>query len=149
GMRANGAESVWIDDFEVGSRLSYGLWDSLPDQELWNLALGHKLQSREQIIEQARRMLSDARAHAKMRVFFHHWLQMDRVESLSKDDKLFPGFTPEVIADLRISLDLFLDEVLWSDRSDYRELLRADYLFLNNRLAEFYGVETNASNDFV
>ena len=143
------AEGAWPEDFEIASRLSFSLWDSLPDQELWSRALKHELQSRERVREQAHRMLADPRAHAKMRGFFHHWLQMDRVENLSKDDKLFPGFTAGVIADLRTSLDLFLDEVLWSDASDYRELLRADYLYLNNRLAEFYGVGTNAVDDFV
>jgi len=83
-----------------------------------------------------------------MQSFFHHWLQMDRVENLSKDDKLFPGFSPAIIADLRSSLNIFLEKTMWSGSSDYRTLLRADYLYLNNRLAEFYGVATNATDDF-
>jgi hypothetical protein len=95
------------------------------------------------VAEQARRMLGDARAHEKMRSFFHHWLQMDRVEVLPKDAKLFPGFSPEIIADLRISLDVFLEDTMWSEASDYRSLLLADYIFLNNRLADFYGMRTN------
>jgi hypothetical protein len=74
---------------------------------------------------------------------------MDRVDNLSKDDKLFPGFTPAIIADLRASLDLFLEDTLWDGGSDYRTLLLADYLFLNRRLAEFYGVNTDGSDDFV
>jgi len=94
-------------------------------------------------------MLNDPRAHAKMQSFFHHWLQMDRVESLSKDDKIFPGFTPEIIADLRTSLDIFLEDAVWNKSSDYRSLLLADYLFVNNRLAKFYGVSTNAADEFV
>jgi hypothetical protein len=81
--------------------------------------------------------------------FFHHWLQMDRVENLSKDDKLFPEFTPAIIGDLRGSLDTFLEQTMWSGESDYRTLLLADYLYLNNRLAQFYGVSTNSTDDFV
>src|SRR5437870_8927550 len=74
---------------------------------------------------------------------------MDRVENLSKDDKLFPGFTPEIIADLRTSLDVFLEDAVWNGASDYRQLLLADYLYVNDRLAKFYGVNTNATDDFV
>jgi hypothetical protein len=136
------------DDFEVAERLSYGLWDSLPDAELRNQALKNSLHTREQVTGQAQRMMADERTHAKMQAFFHHWLQMDRVENLSKDDKLFPGFTPAIIADLRTSLNLFLEDTMWSGGSDYRTLLLADYLFLNNHLAEFYGVSTNGTDEF-
>ena len=144
-----GLQAAQADNFEVASRLSYSLWDSLPDDALWREAERGKLQTGDEIKKQARRMLSDPRARAKMRGFFQHWLQMDRVDNLAKDDKLFPGFTPEVIADLRTSLYIFLDEVLWSKDSDYRTLLLADYLYLNNRLAQFYDLEANASDDFV
>jgi hypothetical protein len=144
-----GLQNSQPDDFEVATRLSFGLWDSLPDGELEKLAAQGKLHTREQVAQQSRRMLNDPRTHAKMQSFLHHWLQMDRVESLSKDDKLFPGFTPEIVADLRTSLDIFLANTFWNDASDYRTLLLADYLFVNNRLAQFYGLNTNANDDFV
>lgn len=137
------------DAFDVASRLSFGLWDSLPDRELIGLAAGGGLRTGGQISQQARRMLGDSRARAKMQYFLHHWLQISHVESLSKDDTLFPGFTPEIISDLRTSLNLFLDDVVWSPSSDYRRLLLEDDLFVNNRLAKFYGVNTNADDDFV
>ena len=137
------------DAFDVASRLSFGLWDSLPDRELTKLAGQGNLRSSEQVSEQARRMLNDPRARAKMQYFLHHWLQMSHVESLSKDDKLFPGFTPEIISDLRTSLNLFLDDVVWNPSSDYRRLLLEDDLFVNNRLAKFYGVSTNTTDEFV
>ena len=137
------------DAFDVAARLSYGLWDSLPDRELTKLAAQGALRTREQISQQARRMMSDPRARAKMQSFLHHWLQMDHVESLAKDDRVFPGFTPEIIADLRTSLNLFLDDVVWSGSSDYRRLLLEDDLFVNDRLAQFYGVNTNAGDGFV
>jgi hypothetical protein len=127
------------DDFAVAERISSGLWDSLADDQLWNAALHHELHTGQQVEQQARRMLADERAHAKMLLFLHHWLQMDRVEPLSKDDKLFPGFSPEIIADLRTSLNLFLEDAVWNGSSDFRTLLLADYLFVNDRLATFYG----------
>jgi hypothetical protein len=134
------------DDFVVAARLSYDLWDSLPDQEMRKLAEQGALHTREQVAQQARQMLNDPRAHAKMLGFFHHWLQMDRVENLPKDDTLFPGFTTAIIADLRTSLDLFLQDATWSNSSDYRQLLLADCLYVNNRLSEFYGLTTNVDD---
>ncbi|MEW6158753.1 MAG: DUF1592 domain-containing protein [Verrucomicrobiota bacterium] len=137
------------DSFEVAARLSYGLWDSLPDRELWQAAEQNALQTQEQVMTQARRMLGDPRARAKVLVFLQHWLQMNQVEDLAKDTQLFPGFTPEIISDLRASLNLFLEDTFWDESSDYRRLLLAEELFLNNRLAQFYGVSTNATGDFV
>lgn len=141
-----GLDNARPDDFVVAARLSYDLWDSLPDQQLRTLAEQRSLHTGDQIAQQAKRMLSDPRARAKMQGFFHHWLQMDRVENLPKDEKLFPGFTTAIIADLRTSLDLFLEDTMWNSSSDYRKLLRADYLFVNPRLAEFYGLNTNCDN---
>jgi Protein of unknown function (DUF1592)/Protein of unknown function (DUF1588)/PA14 domain/Cytochrome C oxidase, cbb3-type, subunit III len=141
-----GLDDAKPDDFVVAARLSYDLWDSLPDQEMRKLAGRGALRTREQIAEQAGRMLRDPRAHTKMQGFFHHWLQMDRVENLPKDEKLFPGFTTAIIADLRASLDLFLEDTMWNGSSDYRNLLLADNLYVNNRLAEFYGLNTNSDN---
>jgi len=91
-------------------------------------------------------MLDDPRAHAKMLLFFHHWLQMDRVEPVPKDQQAFPDFTPQIIADLRTSLNLFLEDVAWNGGSDYRALLQADYLYMNRRLAAFYGVRGAFTN---
>ena len=144
-----GLERAKPDDFVVAERLSFALWDSLPDRELKKLAAQGGLRRREQVVEQARRMLADPRARAKMQYFLHQWLQMNRVEDLSKDATLYPGFTPEIIADLRTSLDLFLDQAVWSGASSYRELLLADYLYVNDRLAKFYGLKTTATDDFV
>src|SRR2546423_787934 len=94
-------------------------------------------------------MLADPRVHAKIQEFLHHWLQMNHVEDLTKDANVYPGFTPEIISDLRTSLNLFLKDVVWSGSSDYRNLLLADYMYVNDRLASFYGLNTNGTDDFV
>jgi hypothetical protein len=127
------------DDYDVAARLALALWDSLPDQELLKAAEAGKLRSREEILGQTQRMLGDHRSKTKVAGFFHHWLDLERAESIAKDPQAFPGFDEAVLADLRTSLSMFIDQVVWSDRSDYRELLQADYLLLNNRLAHFYG----------
>jgi hypothetical protein len=136
------------DDFHVAERLSFGLWDSLPDRELLRLAEAGRLSDPEQTRNQARRMLEDPRARAKILDFLHHWLQLGHADNLAKDPELYPGFTPRLIADLRTSLDLFLESAVWNDRSDYRDLLLADYLYLNPALAEFYDVPPPAHGDF-
>lgn len=144
-----GLEAGGADDFEVASRLSFGLWDSLPDPELWKAATRGRLRTREDVAAEARRMLEDPRARAKTLQFLRHWLQMEHFEDLSKDDQLYPGFTPEIVADLRTSLNLFLEDAVWNGEADYRTLLRADYLFVNDRLATFYGLNASAPDDFV
>jgi mono/diheme cytochrome c family protein len=127
------------DSYDVASRLALMLWDSLPDRELLDAAAAGKLQSRDEIVSHARRMLHDQRTKTKLAGFFHHWLDLARAESIAKDPNAFPGFDEAMVADLRTSLMLFIDQVVWSESSDYRELLGADYLLLNHRLAEFYG----------
>ena len=136
------------DDYSVATRLSYGLWDSLPDAALAKRAARGELRESAVVRQEAQRMLTDARARSKMRSFLHHWLQLSHVETIAKDDTLFPEFTPQIIADLRTSLDLFLEDVVWTGPSDYRGLLLADFLYLNQRLAAFYGVRTNLTDDF-
>jgi hypothetical protein len=125
-------------DHLVASRLALNLWDSLPDRELLEAARKGELRSEASVVAQAKRMLRDERAKSKIREFFHHWLEMEEAEDLSKDPNAFPDFTDAVLADLRTSLDLFVDEVVWSEKSDYRDLLTANYLYLNSRLAKFY-----------
>jgi hypothetical protein len=127
------------DDFEIASRLSLSLWDSIPDKKLTQAAAAGKLKAADQVRAEAQRMIADPRTKAKLHGFFHHWLELERAEGSSKDPKVFPDFTPEMMADLRESLLQFIDEVVWSEKSDYRELLQADYLLMNERLGKYYG----------
>jgi len=120
------------------TRLALAIWDSVPNKTLTRAAKKRKLSTRAQVLDQARQMLGNPRARTKIDGFFHHWLEMERGESVSKDKEAFPGFDEALLADLRTSLTLFLDEVVWGDSPDYRRLLSADYLFLNARLAKFY-----------
>ncbi len=127
------------DDFDTASRLALTLWDSIPDKKLTQAATAGKLRTHGEIEAEARRMIADPRTKAKLHGFFHHWLELERAEGASKDPKVFPDFTPELLADLRESLFQFIDEVVWSEKSDYRELLQADYILMNERLGKFYG----------
>lgn len=124
--------------YSVASRLSFALWDSLPDRALLEAAAGGQLATREQVITQAERMLKDDRTKSKLREFLLQWLKVDQPPEIAKDKARFPEFSEDVAADLRTSLDLLLEDVVWSESSDFRDLLTADWLFLNGRLAKLY-----------
>lgn len=127
------------DDFAVATRLALVLWDSIPDATLAKAAAEGRLRTREQIQKETNRMLADGRTRTKLNGFFAQWLDTERAEHASKDANLFPEFDDALQADLRESLHLFLDEIVWGEKSDYRALLQADHLWLNARLGRVYG----------
>ncbi len=137
-----------FDDYSVASWLAFSLWDSIPDQRLRDAAVNGQLRTREQIAGWADQMLKSPKARSKTRDFVQHWLRLDHYPELTKDAEAFPQFTPEVVADLRTSLDLFVDDVIWKRSGDFRELLTSDQLFLNGRLAAVYGVDLPADAPF-
>jgi hypothetical protein len=136
------------DGFDVAARLSFGLWDSLPDKDLLAAAAAGKLTTREQVVAQAERMLGDLRSKAKLRDFLFTWLKVEPAPDLSKSPERFPGFDPTLATDLRASLDLFLDDAVWGESSDFRQLLLTDWLFLNGRLGKFYGADLSEDAAF-
>jgi hypothetical protein len=142
-------QSAIRNPYAVASRLSFGLWDSLPDEALLSAAADGKLATRDQIAAQAERMLDDPRTHSKIREFLLQWLKVDQPPEIAKDKQQFPDFTNEAAADLRTSLDLFLNDVVWSESSDFRELLGANWLYLNGRLAQLYRPDLPADAPFL
>ncbi len=127
------------DPFEIASRISFALWDSIPDKQLLQAAAQGKLETPEEVARHAERMLEDPRAEAKLLGFLHHWLALDHGPELAKDRELFPDFDEKLANDLKTSLDLFLESILSAETADFRKLFLDDRLFLNSRLAEFYG----------
>jgi hypothetical protein len=86
-------------------------------------------------------MVADLRTRAKLRAFFLQWLKVEQVPDIGKDPERFPDFNESIASDLRTSLDLFLDDVVWGESSDFRQLLLSDQVYLNGRLAKFYGAD--------
>jgi hypothetical protein len=129
------------DPYHVASRISFGLWDSIPDATLLKAAERGELATRQQVAVQAERMMSDARFRSKLREFLLRWLKVDRIPDLGKDTALFPEFNEVLAQDLRHSLELFLDELIASEASDFRQLLLSDQMYLNGRLSQFYGAD--------
>jgi hypothetical protein len=131
--------SYRISDLELASRLSFFLWSSLPDDELLDAAIRGEL-SRPDVLERlARRMLADPRAFNLASNFAGQWLRLRNLESVSPNVRLFPDFDDNLRQAFRQETELFVDSILREDRS-VLDLLKADYTFLNERLAKHYGI---------
>ena len=136
------------DPYNVASRMSFGMWDSSPDTQLHEAAARGQLQTRQQLVAQAERMSNDLRTRAKLREFLLQWFQVDRHPEISKDPRLFPEFDQSLVSDLRTSFDLTINDVVNDSAADLRKLLTNDEVYLNARLAKFYGVELPDGESF-
>jgi len=136
------------DDYAVASRLALALWDSVPDAPLLKSAAAGQLKTEAQVRQHAQRMMKDPRAKAKLRDFLHDWLHVEEGAEVAKDQKEYPGFDQGVVMDLRTSLDLFTENIVWSEQSDYRQLLLGDTILMNQRLAKFYGQQVAPGDGF-
>ncbi len=128
-----------LNDFELASRLSFFLWSSIPDDELLTLAEQRKLRDPVVLQRQVRRLLDDPRSQAFVANFGGQWLHLRNLETITPDPDVYPGFDESLRLAFRRETELFFDSVLRENRS-VLELLDADYTFLNQRLAEHYGV---------
>lgn len=133
------------DPFGTAARLSFGLWDSIPDQALWQAAAAGRLATADEVRRQAERMLADRRTRAKLRDVLFVWLRLTPAPEVAKDPAHHPAFTAEMAADLRASLDLFLDDVIWSGTADWRRLFTDRAVPVNPRLAAALGAAADAN----
>ena len=124
----------------TATQLALVLFDSLPtDDRLVKAAIDGQMESEEQIRSYARDKVNDYRVRAKTRRFLYEWLNLGQFNEITKSADAFPGFDAALVSDLRASLDAFLDEVVWSKESDFRDFFRADWAFTSDRISSFYG----------
>ena len=128
-----------VSDLELASRLSFFLWSSIPDDELLNAAIAGKLHEPVVLERQVRRMMADSRSRALVDNFAAQWLHLRNLASITPDMRLFPAFDDNLRQAFRQETELFFDSVLREDRS-VLDLLRANYTFVNERLAKHYGI---------
>jgi hypothetical protein len=136
---ARGEHSVPVSEYELASRLSYFLWSSMPDAELFRMAAEGQLRNPDVLEIQVRRMLRDEKAQALVENFFGQWLQFRNVELVQPDPGRFPEFEESLRRSMRKETEHFLTYLLREDRS-ILEMLDADYSFVDERLARFYGI---------
>jgi hypothetical protein len=128
-----------LDEFELASRLSYFLWSSLPDDELYGLAARGELGRGDHLAKQARRMLRDEKARALVGGFVAQWLQVRGLKRVAPDPVLFPDFDEPLREAMIGETSRFAEAIIREDRS-VLEFLDADYTFVNERLARHYGI---------
>src|SRR5439155_5269639 len=136
-----------ISDIELASRLSFFLWSSIPDEELLAAAESGRLSDASVLQGQVRRMLADERSQALVKNFSGQWLFLRNVERISPDTGSFPTFDENLRQALAKETELVVESTLREDRSIV-DLLRTDYTFLNQRLAEHYGIKGIYGNEF-
>ncbi|WP_442509061.1 DUF1588 domain-containing protein [Novipirellula sp. SH528] len=125
---------------QAANRLALVMYDSLPaDDWLLKKISKNELDSAPQIEQAAWSMVSDYRTEAKMRDFLTHWFEVAQSDEISKDEQVYAGFDKAVVSDLRASFDAMIDEIVWSEPSDYRQFFQADWTYTTPRLAELYG----------
>ncbi len=128
-----------LTPLELASRLSFFMWSSVPDEELLAHADDGSLLQPDVWEAQVRRMLADPRASSLVENFADQWLYLRILDSFIPDMRLYPDFDDNLRQALRRETELFFANIVSQDRS-ILELLRADYTYLNERLAKHYGV---------
>lgn len=135
-----------LNDFEIAVRLSYFLWSSMPDDELFDLAMQGKLRQPEVLQQQVRRMLQDAKAWSLAENFAAQWLNLRNLNEVQPDPNVFPEFNDQLRrAMLQETLELFMS-IVRQDRS-VLDFLTADYTFANRTLARWYGLPDASLSD--
>jgi mono/diheme cytochrome c family protein len=134
-------QTYTIDDNELASRLSFFIWNSIPDDELLDLAAKNKLSEPSTLDKQVKRMLVDPRSVTLASNFVHQWLEMKRLDEIVPDSNVFPYASGrgDPRDDFRTELTMFSDSIFREDRSVV-DLLRASHTYLNERLALHYGI---------
>ncbi len=136
-----------LNDFELASRLSFFLWSSIPDEELLTLAQQGRLHDPLVLHRQVKRMLADARSDALVANFAGQWLSLRNLALARPDPDVFPEFDEALRQSFEEETNLFFESILREDRS-VLDLLAADYTFLNQRLAEHYGIPNIYGSQF-
>ncbi len=146
-FRVEKNEAAAVTPAELASRLSYFLWSSMPDDDLLKTVESGSLRKPEVQEAQVRRMLQDPKANALVENFAGQWLELRRLESAVPDRDRFPQFEEYLRLSMRKESELFFANIMREDRS-VLELLDAKYTFLNQRLAEFYGIRSVKGPEF-
>ncbi len=128
-----------LDEFELASRLAFFIWSRGPDDQLMSLAESGSLTDPDVIAGQVERMLADPRAQSLVDNFALRWLNVDDLDAVDPDDRLFPEFDEQLRTAFRTEIRLFLRSILLENRSVH-ELLTAQETFVNERLAAHYGI---------
>ncbi|UJR79427.1 DUF1592 domain-containing protein [Sandaracinus amylolyticus] len=130
-----------LSSYEIASRLSYALWDTMPDDALFEAARGDSLRGEEGIREQAARLLADDNAADTVAAFHYQLLDMTKYEDVSRSTMLFPEFTESMRASMVNETQSFVRHVIFEENGGFSRLMTAPYTFVDAELATVYGLD--------
>ena len=133
------AEPGPLNDYALATRLSYFLWKSLPDGQLFLLAANGKLGEPTVLAAEVDRMLDDERSKRFVEDFLDQWLGLQDIDATTPDQQLYPEYDDVLRQAMLEETRHFFSELIWEDRG-VREFIESDFTFLNRRLAEHYGI---------
>ena len=136
-----------LGDFELASRLSFFLWSSIPDEELLSLAEQKRLKDPAVLDAQIKRMLADPKSQALVSNFAGQWLYLRNLQSARPDNKTFPDFDDNLRQSFRKETEMLFSSIVREDHN-VLDLLTADYTFVNDRLAQHYGIPNIYGSQF-
>ena len=142
-----GAQGVPLTSWEIAARLSYFLTGTMPDAELAGAADAGTLTTQDEVIKQARRLLTSDRAQAQLVKFHMMWLGTDTVSSLAKNMNAYPTFHPLLAYYMAKETDQFLRKTLFEEGGTFASLMLSDHTYVNGPMAEFYGIQGPAPDD--
>lgn len=132
---------VELDDYAVASRLSYFLWGSMPDDELFRAAGAGELRDANGLETQARRMLEHENAANGLHSFARQWLGLDKIDGMQRDPERYPEWNDSMRERLRASMDGYLDEVFLGDEPTVDNLLTGTFGYMDPELASALSID--------
>jgi len=130
---------VPFTSWEMATKLSYMLWNTMPDDALFVAAEADELRTKEQVAAQATRMLEDEKARDLVRNFHTQWLQLTHLDSVTKDTAVYPAYQSSLRGLWKEEIQTFVEQVILEGDGSLESLLTANYSFMNEELAGFYG----------
>jgi hypothetical protein len=145
GATADSNGNYPLSSYEVASRLSYLLWNSMPDDTLATAADNNQLQTSAQILSQAQRMLMSTRARAKVNAFHQYYLLMGtntRWDTIIHDSSIFPAFSSSMVGTLENETQMFFDNIVFGSKpGTFQDLLLSNTAYVNNQIAPLYNLD--------
>ncbi len=145
GAQTPGTGMVRLNGYETATRLSYLIWSSTPDQALLDAAEAGELETPEQVANQARRMLQDPKARRAVTEFYRQWLELTRLEVITKDVDAFPLWSEAMRGAMQAESQAVVEQVLFEEDASLERLLTAPLGLPSGPLAELYGVPESSS----
>lgn len=143
-----GDGTIALDKYEMASRLSYSIWNTMPDDALYAKAESGTLDTAEGVASTAKEMLDDPRAEPMIAEFHKILLQFDHFDGRTKSTEVFPDWTPELAPMMHTEAEMFVREVTVKQNKGIAELLTANYTFVNDKLAPLYGLTGTFDSSF-